>query len=115
MTSTTLQRRILKYVNNQGQTKAIPITVNQFMERGTPDVLIVCFGFTIWIECKNPQEEPTPIQRKRLREWTGAGAHAWVIHDTQEDYERFIRQFDAIYDQLLEAFNRGVRDAFNST
>lgn len=104
MKSGTLQKKLLRSLNAKPYTKAIPITVSRYIEKGTPDILCVAFSVCIWIECKNPGEEPTPIQRKRLREWTDAGAFCWVA----ADFEETVEQFEKVYEMLESAYKSGL-------
>ena len=51
------------------------------VEVGTPD-LLGCLKGRMWcIECKAEEEEPSPLQKKRLEEWAAAGAVTMLVWD----------------------------------
>lgn len=63
--------------------KAIP-TCPPGVEAGTPDIL-ACLKGRMWcIECKAQEEEPSPLQKKRLDEWSKAGAVTMLVWDVEQ-------------------------------
>ena len=54
------------------------------IEAGTPDIL-ACLKGRMWcIECKAQEEEPSPLQKKRLEEWSKAGAVTMLVWDVEQ-------------------------------
>ena len=54
------------------------------VEVGTPD-LLGCLNGRMWcIECKAEEEEPSPLQKKRLDEWSKAGAVTMLVWDVEQ-------------------------------
>ena len=52
---------------------------NAFGIAGMPDVMVIRGGKVAFLECKVPGEEPTKIQRHRMRQLAEAGAAVtWV-------------------------------------
>jgi len=51
---------------------------------GDPDIHGVWAGVPFAIELKRTGEEPTVLQRTRIREWETAGALVGVVHDMNE-------------------------------
>lgn len=84
MTESALTRRILKVLNALPRTKATKFHGGPYTEAGTPDVLVVSDGRAFWLEAKLSGEQPTPIQRRRMREWTEAGATCAVVRSVDE-------------------------------
>lgn len=72
---------------------------------GIPDLLIVFYGYAIFIECKAPGGKATAIQLQRIKELTAAGATAIVATTVAE-----------VRDAMLTTFNRertsGVPEMF---
>lgn len=61
-------------------------------EAGTPDLLVVMdFGYVLWVEVKRPGEEPTEIQAERHRELRGMG-HAVAVCRSAEDFVAAVRE-----------------------
>lgn len=54
------------------------------VEAGTPDILACWRGRMLTIECKAQEEEPSPLQKKRLQEWSDAGAITMLVWDLQQ-------------------------------
>ena len=60
--------------------KAIKVHVSQFMQKGTPDILIQIPGFpAIFVEDKLKYNSPSKIQVVRLKEWGEAGMATGVV------------------------------------
>jgi hypothetical protein len=51
---------------------------------GDPDLYLVSNGRHAEIELKRPGQEPTPLQRLRMREWARAGALTATVHSPEE-------------------------------
>ena len=51
---------------------------------GDPDITGCIAGHHFEFEVKRPGEQPTPLQARRLREWTEAGALAAVVTSVAE-------------------------------
>ena len=51
---------------------------------GDPDVYGSYFGQHVELEIKRPGEQPTPLQRQRLREWAQAGATCAVVRSVTD-------------------------------
>jgi hypothetical protein len=65
------------------------------MEVGTPDVIASIRGKMHVIETKRfEDDEPTPIQNRRLHEWWGAKAHA-VCLKGQEDVDWYLESLQS--------------------
>jgi len=87
MKESTIKDDVLKYLNSLPKCKAIKIHGNAYTEAGTPDIAGCIQGRSFWIELKRPGEEPTVIQRKRIREWSDAGAITGVA-ESMDDIKR---------------------------
>jgi hypothetical protein len=78
------------WLNEQPMTKALKIHGSQYMESGTPDLLVVYRGFTMWIELKTRKsDKPSHIQKRRLREWKAVGCQAtvcWTLDEVKDFY-----------------------------
>jgi len=70
----TLTKKVLGYLNNLPQCKAIKIHGNAYTEAGTPDIAGCIRGRAFFLELKVPGEKPTILQQKRIKEWQEAGA-----------------------------------------
>lgn len=65
------------------------------VEDGTPDLVGCLHRRMFCIECKAQEEEPSPLQKKRLKEWAAAGAVTMLVWD--------VRQLTALLDSLGRA------------
>lgn len=54
------------------------------MPRGTPDILAVVRGFTIFLEVKLPGNKLTPMQAHQSREWRKAFAVVKTVYSLKE-------------------------------
>ena len=89
MKESTLVKKILKYLNDLPQCKAIKIHGSRFQEAGTPDILCCKNGETIFIECKIGKNKVTDIQSVRIRQWQEAGASCLVAY-TLDDVKKLL-------------------------
>lgn len=89
MKESAIRKKVLGYLNSLSGCKAIKIHGNMYTEAGTPDIAGCIRGRAFFIELKKPGEEPTVIQRKRLREWADAGAITGVV-ESLEDVQRIL-------------------------
>lgn len=51
---------------------------------GDPDIYGSYFGHHVEIELKRPGEQPTPLQRQRLRDWAKTGATCAVVRSAAD-------------------------------
>ena len=101
-----LNEAIKKYVAQEvqeqriGEGKVLKVHGNQFMEAGTPDLLI---GLSInnvtvvmFVESKVGNNKPTAIQERRLKEWgfIMATAAVWDILAFQNFYMDVLRNLE---------------------
>lgn len=79
---------IIKYINSLPRAIARKRYSSVMGITGDPDVDACVNGHTVQIEVKRPGNHPTPLQFKRLEEWSNAGATAfWVDSvDKVKDY-----------------------------
>lgn len=61
---------------------------------GEPDIEGCIDGLCIQIECKQPGNKPTPLQEKRLQEWSDAGALAFWTDDAEAAYKRVVEELE---------------------
>jgi len=80
MKESSLSRKIRQHANDLPRTKCLKIHGNGLMEVGTPDLLVVQDGRTIWFETKVGRNKPSKIQDKRLEQWREAGAIAVAVY-----------------------------------
>ena len=87
MRESALVTKIKKALEAEG-AKVIKIHGGPNMEAGTPD-LIGCYkGKCFALEVKRDEKHwPTLLQRKRLAEWTGAGACIGVVWTVERALE----------------------------
>jgi hypothetical protein len=57
---------------------------DEYATKGDPDIIGCLFGRMFCIEVKQPGEEPTVLQAKRLRDWARAGAITGCAHSKAE-------------------------------
>ena len=83
-----------------GPSKVLKVHGNQFMEAGTPDLLI---GFTVnnltvitFVEAKVGSNKPTAIQERRLKEWGKimATAAVWDLQAFENFYMDVLRNIE---------------------
>lgn len=81
-------KKILAYLNGLDNCKAIKIHGSPYMEAGTPDVLCIYRGAPIWFEVKAASPgKVSDIQRRRLEEWSTAGARCAVVYSLSDVME----------------------------
>lgn len=73
MNEAEYKKAIRDDLNGNG-AKVIPLVTGEMTERGTPDIIGVIDGLAFVIEAKVEGNEPTDIQKERLKEWLTAGA-----------------------------------------
>lgn len=84
----SIQKKLAKKAQEQRiPFKIIKIHGNEYMERGTPDLMMSIRGKMAVIETKMPGENPEPIQQVRLAEWSRSGAITGVAHSFEEAFE----------------------------
>ncbi|HSG62293.1 MAG TPA: hypothetical protein VLA24_12765 [Pseudomonadales bacterium] len=83
----TITNNIMKRLNALDNCKAIKLHGSPYTVKGTPDILCVCEGVAIFIEVKQPGNQPTPAQNHQLREWDKAGASCFVAYNADTALE----------------------------
>lgn len=73
--------------------EVIKIHGSPMMPKGTPDLLACLRGRFVACELKQPGQEPTPLQWKRLRDWAAAGALAGYVC-TEVELDELLRHAD---------------------
>lgn len=95
MTESKLRTDIAAYVRRLARSgvpiKAIKYHGGPFGEAGTPDWHITLRGRSYWIEAKVGDNDLTPIQAERLRQWAAAGAVTAVVRSV-DDLARILDQ-----------------------
>lgn len=82
---------LLDGINAHPNCKAIKIHNAGYIEAGTPDIIACIIGKFLGIEAKRDEtKKPTPIQQKRLDEWTAAKGMTAVIKGI-EQAKMFVR------------------------
>jgi hypothetical protein len=90
-----IQASLIKGINKLPGCKAIAIIVSGGMEVGTPDVFACIQGKMYVIETKRTiDDNPTPIQYRRLNEWLDALAYPVVLRG-QKDVDYFLSRLTA--------------------
>jgi len=57
--------------------------------KGVPDLHFTFWGFSVWVEVKQPGKKPTTLQFKRIEEISQAGGFAtWV--ESREGFENYM-------------------------
>ena len=77
----SIKQRTLDLLASIPGCKATKNHGNQYTEIGNPDIFGCVRGRAFVIELKKPGEEPTIMQRDRIREWASAEAIAIVTDD----------------------------------
>lgn len=80
-------KRILDWLNDQPETKAIKIHGSQYMEAGTPDIYCCFRGHPYFFEVKTPSGHVSKIQEKRMEEWEDAGVSCYVVRSLENVQE----------------------------
>ena len=73
-----IETKIRKFLKNQGY-KTYKIHVGQYGPRGFPDLIVVKDGVTSFLEIKDVNEFPTPIQELRIEELRNYGCIAGPV------------------------------------
>jgi len=89
-----LVRRVLAELNSWPQCQAIKRHGSIYSRAGDPDILGCYRGRMFALEAKAPGKKPSPIQRKRLREWRDAGAVSGRF-DSLDHALELVRSIDA--------------------
>lgn len=84
MSESRLTTRIVDAINERHRCRAIKMHGSEYMPRGTPDILAVVRGFTIFLEVKLPGNVLTPMQEHQSREWRKAFAIVRTVHSFSE-------------------------------
>jgi hypothetical protein len=82
-TEKIIENNIKKYLRTHDYL-TYKIHVGRYGPEGFPDLLVVKYGITSYLEVKRPGEVPTPIQIFRLKELRQAGCVAqpvWSLKD----------------------------------
>jgi hypothetical protein len=74
------------------------IHVGQYGPKGFPDLLVVRFGITSYLEVKKPGETPEPIQDYRMKELRGVGCIAQPVWSFK-DVIRVLKKGGISYEQ----------------
>lgn len=80
-TEKAVVNRILKALRSIPECKAIKFHGSPYVQAGTPDICGAYRGRMFAIEVKANGNQPTPIQRQRLREWHQAGVKVAVAYE----------------------------------
>lgn len=80
----SLVNRILNYLNQRHQCKAVKNHGSIYSENGRPDIDVCDQGIHGVLEIKKPGEKATPIQLKRIRDYAKAGSLAYIV----DNFER---------------------------
>ncbi len=84
MGESRLTTRIADAINERHRCRAIKMHGSEYMPRGTPDILAVVRGFTIFLEVKLPGNKLTPMQEHQSREWRKAFAIVKTVYSFEE-------------------------------
>jgi len=86
MKHTELNKAVVDFINSHPNGYAYKRVVGA-NNIGEPDVTGCILGIRIELEGKSYGDEPTPIQRKKLRLWKKAGAITGVFYEVEEAVE----------------------------
>lgn len=84
MSESRLTGLIIVAINARHRCHAIKMHGSEYMPRGTPDILAVVRGFTIFLEVKLPGNDLTPMQEFQSREWRKAHAIVKTVYSLKE-------------------------------
>jgi hypothetical protein len=60
------------------------ITVTQYSQAGTPDLMICYYGRALNLEVKPEGERPTALQVHEMKKWSRAGSVSQVVYSVEE-------------------------------
>ena len=86
MTEKRLNTKVVNWLKSLPNTHAYK-RLGGVANKGEPDVTGCSHGIRIELEGKRPGKHPTPLQEKKLRNWTEAGAITGVYHSLEEAQE----------------------------
>ncbi len=86
-------RKILDYLNALPECRARKVHQDGY-QRGEPDIDAVYRGRALKLEVKVPGGKPTPLQAKRLDDWSRAGAITGVVTSV-DDVRALVDQGEA--------------------
>lgn len=88
-----LQKKIVTALNKRRQCLVAIRAQSPYTVVGDPDVTGSICGCHVEIEVKEPGEEPTAIQRRRMAIWRKTGAYVLVVESVEEAVAFFEREF----------------------
>lgn len=89
MKESYLVSKILKFLNEVPQCKAVKRHGSPYGRKGEPDITGSFCGLHFELEVKVPGNKLTPLQKVRLEEWQASGSLVGVVHSLEEVQELF--------------------------
>lgn len=81
----TIQSKIMKYLNSLEGCKAVKFHGGAYGNRGTPDILASYNGRFLALEVKRPKVgKVTRLQEVQLEQWIESGAEAKIVTSVDE-------------------------------
>jgi Holliday junction resolvase len=98
----TIQKKILDYLNNLPNCKAVNNHGSAWQESGRPDIFACYHGRFLALEVKkNEKEKPTKLQLHELKKWEEAGAISAVVRSLEEVKQiiKILEESENVYDR----------------
>lgn len=88
-----LQKKIVAALNKRPHCLMAIRAQSPYTIVGDPDLTGSISGCHVEIEVKEPGEEPTKIQRRRMAIWRKTGAYVLVVESVEEALAFYDREF----------------------
>lgn len=78
-----VKRKVINYLKKE-YPRAWIKKLSDKWHSGIPDILMILYGYYVWVETKRPGETTTPKQDQTIEELRAAGSRVYVVESVED-------------------------------